>query len=101
MGVYLLFRQLGDVVDSSVRLNLGVEMVDDGPEGEHRVLERALDTNEHFAVDFFIKAKPQERNIKKKKKKVCPGDFFHVPLLLNPSIAPFGVRRGHILISKR
>lgn len=34
MGVYLLFRQLGDVVDSSIRLNLGVEMVDDGPEGE-------------------------------------------------------------------
>lgn len=29
--VYLFFRQLGDVVHSSVRLDLGVKMVDDGP----------------------------------------------------------------------
>lgn len=30
-SVYLFLRQLRDVVHSSVRLNLGVKMVDDGP----------------------------------------------------------------------
>lgn len=29
--VYLFFGQLGDVVHSGVRLNLGIKMIDDGP----------------------------------------------------------------------
>lgn len=38
-GAYLLLRQLGNVVYSSVRLDLGIEMIDNGPE---------IEKSEHF-----------------------------------------------------
>lgn len=52
----------------------------------------------HFAVLYFL----LKLNLRKEIKKVGPGEFFHIHLLLllNPTVALFGVRRGHILISK-